>query len=64
MVKLSSLTTEEKAHWELHLKVAQKDFPDNKEIADFLESKTALPALDHPSYIHDWLEKKLEAFNG
>ena len=61
----------DKAHWELHLKCAQKDLKENvtasKEIVDFLSSKTVLPDLKHPADIHDWLEypeRRLEAFNG
>ena len=57
MVTLNKLTGIEKAHWELHLKAAQKDLGMTKEIRDFLNSKEQLPNLNHPSYIHDWLEK-------
>ena len=71
MVELNKLNPIDKAHWELHLKCAQKDLKEkvtaSKEIVDFLSSKVALPDLEHPSYIHDWLEHpemRLEAFNG
>ena len=71
MIELNKLKPIDKAHWELHLKCAQADLKENvtasKEIVDFLSSKTALPDLEHPSYIHDWLEypeRRLEAFNG
>ncbi len=69
MVALNSLTGREKAHWELHLKAAQKDLGMTKEIRDFLSSKEQLPDLKHPSYIHDWLEypelrTSIEALNG
>jgi len=69
MVTLSSLLLADKAHWELHLKAAQKDLPDNKEVSDFLASKVLLPKLAHPFYIHDWLEEpdrrtEIEALNG
>ncbi len=56
MVTLNELTGLEKAHWELHLKAAQKDMGMTKEIRDFLSSKKQLPDLKHPSYMHDWLE--------
>jgi len=65
---LDSLSPIDKAHWELHLKAAQKDLPDNKEISGFLEGGE-LPNLKHPADIHDWLEKperrtEIEALNG
>jgi len=66
---LKDFSLMERAHWELHLKAAQRDWPDNNEVVSFLDSKTPLPALKHPSYIHDWLEKpelraEIEAYNG
>ena len=71
MTTLKTLVGYDKSHWELHLKCAQKDLKENvtatQEIVDFLSSKTALPDLEHPAYIHDWLEypeRRLEAFNG
>ena len=68
-VTLNELTGTEKAHWELHLKAAQRDLPDNKEVPNFLSSRTRLPDIKHPSYIHDWLEypemrNEIEALNG
>lgn len=53
---LNKLAGIEKAHWELHLKAAQKDLGMTKEIRDFLSSKEQLPDLKHPADIHDWLE--------
>jgi len=69
MVILSALSLTDKAHWELHLKVAQKDLPDSKDIIGFLAGTVKLPDLKHPSYIHDWLEYperrvEIEAWNG
>ena len=69
MITLNSLIGTEKAHWELHLKVAQKDLPDNKEVSRFLSSNSRLPDIKHPAYIHDWLEyperrAEIEALNG
>ena len=69
MVTLSTLSLADKAHWELHLKAAQKDLPKEKLITSFLSGKLALPDLKHPSYIHDWLEyperrTEIEAWNG
>ena len=66
---LNELTGIEKAHWELHLKAAQKDLGMTKEIRDFLSSKVSLPNLKHPSYIHNWLEyperrAEIGAWNG
>lgn len=55
-MKLNELTGLKKAHWELHLKAAQKDLGMTKEIRDYLSSKKQLPDLSHPSLIHDWLE--------
>jgi len=68
VVTLNELTGTDKAHWELHLKAAQKDLPDNKEVSVFLLSGE-LPKLAHPSYIHDWLDyperrTEIEAWNG
>ncbi len=56
MATLNELTGLEKAHWELHLKAAEKDLGMTKEIRDFLSSKEQLPNIKHPSYMHDWLE--------
>ena len=56
-VTLNELTGKEKAHWELHLKAAQKDLGMTKEIREFLSSKVILPNLKHPADIHDWLEE-------
>lgn len=69
MTTLNELTGLVKAHWELHLKAAQKDLGMTKEIRDFLSSKEQLPSIGHPSYIHDWLEyperrTEIEAWNG
>jgi len=48
---------QDKAHWELHLKAAQKDTISNsKACENYLQSKTELPNIKHPAYIHDWLE--------
>lgn len=52
---LNSLAPVEKAHWELHLKVAEREIGSTSEITEFLTSKRSLPALEHPSYIHAWL---------
>ncbi len=69
MATLNELTGLEKAHWELHLKAAEKDLGMTKEIRDFLSSKVELPKIVHPSYIHDWLEypdrrAEIEVLNG
>jgi len=72
MTTLNELVGLEKAHWELHLKAAQKDLGVTTEIRDFLSSKMDLPKLEHLSFIHWWLEKpetridleKVELING
>jgi len=69
VVTLNELKGYEKAHWKLHLKGAQRDLPDNKEVASFLSGGAQLPNIKHPSYIYDWLEyperrKEIEALNG
>lgn len=69
MSTLNELTGLEKAHWELHLKYAQKDLGMTNEIRDFLSSKVDLPNIKHPAYIHDWLEYpdmrlEIEEWNG
>lgn len=57
MDTLDKLLTNDKKHWELHLKAAQADLPVAKTaISEYLASKIVLPELKHPSYIHDWLE--------
>ena len=56
MPLLNELTGLEKAHWELHLKAAQRDLGMTNEIRDFLSSKEQLPNIKHPAYSHEWLE--------
>ncbi len=55
MASLSNLPLEEQAHWELHLNAVIKDSP-KLEVDEMLASSVALPNIEHPSYIHDWLE--------
>ena len=70
MATLNILTIEDREHWKLHLNAALKDNPSmSKTIKDMLGSKTALPNIKHPAYIHDWLEQperrtEIEAWNG
>ena len=69
MAILNDLSPIDKAHWELHLNAALKDYPLlEKEIKVFLEGGK-LPNIKHPAYIHDWLEQperriEIEALNG
>lgn len=66
---LNTLLAEDKTHWELHLNAALKDTPSlGKQVRVFLKGGE-LPNLEHPSFIHDWLEipelrSRLEAWNG
>ena len=69
MATLASLSSIDKAHWELHLNAALKDHPELKKEITTILRKGELPDLKHPSYIHDWLEKpdrrlEIEALNG
>jgi hypothetical protein len=57
MAILSSYTTVDLKHWELHLNAALKENPKlETEIQSYLTSKTQLPNLKVPYLIHDWLE--------
>lgn len=69
MKVLADLLLEERAHWELHLKAALKDTPSLKAEINKMLKGGNLPEIEHPSYIHDWLEQpdrraEIEAWNG
>ena len=60
MARLIDLPPPEREHWELHLRAVKKDTPSLKGEVDKYLHGAELPSLEHPSYIHDWLEKPEE----
>ena len=69
MATLSSLSSEERKHWELHLNAVMKDTPSVKKDVDVMLKGGELPKINHPAFIHDWLEQpemriELEGWNG
>lgn len=56
--KLDELPKLAREHWELHLGRVKMDTPALRgEVDSYLFSNINLPALKHPAFIHDWLEK-------
>ncbi len=57
MTTLSELRPQERAHWELHLNAVGKDTPSLLAGVEVFLKGGELPAINHPSDIHDCLEQ-------
>jgi len=56
-MRLSDLSTIDRAHWKLHLNACIKNTPSVETQARVFLIGGELPNIKHPAYIHDWLEQ-------
>ena len=67
---LKDLDAATKAHWTLHLNKSYDELVALRtEIRNYVQSKSQLPSIRHPAFIHDWLEHpemriEIEGWNG